>query len=342
MQALALVRYCGLEMQERPLPAVADDEVLVRVMACGICGSDVHGWDGSTGRRKPPIVMGHEAAGLIARLGSRVAGWHEGDRVTFDSTIYCGQCAFCRAGRVNLCDNRRVLGVSCDEYRRDGAFAEFVAVPARILYRLPEALTFEQAAVVEPLSVAFHAVRRSGLGRGESAAVIGAGMIGLLVAQVLRALGAGRVIAVDLDEGRLKLARALGADEVLRAGDCDVPAEIKRITGGGADVSFEAVGVGEAVKSAMLALKKGGRGVLIGNLAPEVVAPIQTAVTRELALFGSYASAGEYPECLELLAGGKVKVGPLISAAAPLAEGPAYFARLHRREPGLLKVLLKP
>ena len=126
--------------------------------ACGICGSDVHGMDGSTGRRIPPLIMGHEAAGEIAEVGAGVSGWKPGDRVTFDSTIYCGRCWHCLRGEVNLCDERRVLGVSCAEYRRDGAFAEFVAVPERILYRLPDDLSFEQAAMVEAVSVAVHAV----------------------------------------------------------------------------------------------------------------------------------------------------------------------------------------
>ena len=133
MKALVLKEYRRFAIEDFPVPDVSPDEVLVRVRACGICGSDVHGMDGSSGRRIPPIVMGHEAAGEIAKIGSGVTGWKSGDRVTFDSTIYCGECWFCRRGRVNLCENRRVLGVSCAEYRRHGAFAEFVAVPQRIL-----------------------------------------------------------------------------------------------------------------------------------------------------------------------------------------------------------------
>src|ERR1700684_3920077 len=140
MRALLLSSYRHLEIADMPVPSPAPDEVLVRVAACGICGSDVHGYDGSSGRRIPPIVMGHEAAGTVAAIGKEVKGFKEGDRVTFDSTIYCGSCANCLRGDVNLCDNRQVLGVSCGDYRRAGAFAEFVVVPARIIYRLPEIL----------------------------------------------------------------------------------------------------------------------------------------------------------------------------------------------------------
>jgi L-iditol 2-dehydrogenase len=216
MQALVLTHYNRFELQDVPTPEIGPEEVLVRVAACGICGSDVHGMDGSTGRRRPPIIMGHEAAGAIAAVGRRVQDWAEGDRVTFDSTIYCGACWFCRRGDINLCDNRRVLGVSCEEYRRDGAFAEYVAVPQHILYRLPDAVTFHQAAMVEPLSIALHAVARTRVTLDDTAVVLGAGMIGLMVTQALRAAGCGRIIAVDLDSSRLELACKLGADEGLR------------------------------------------------------------------------------------------------------------------------------
>ena len=217
MKALVLTEYNHLEIQNVPEPRIAADEVLVAVKACGICGSDVHGMDGSTGRRRPPIIMGHEASGVIAEAGPEVQGWTVGDRVTFDSTIYCRRCRFCAAGQINLCDNRRVLGVSCEEYRRDGAFAELVAVPQHILYRLPDALSFHRAAAVEPLSIAVHAAARTPIRLGDTAVVVGAGMIGLLAVQVLRAAGCGRVYAVDLDPARLQRARQLGAEETFQA-----------------------------------------------------------------------------------------------------------------------------
>src|SRR5580658_6145432 len=169
MKALLLTEYMHLELTDLAVPSISPQDVLIRVRSCGICGSDVHGIDGSTGRRIPPIVMGHEAAGVITEVGSGVAEWKPGDRVTFDSTVSCGECAFCRRGEVNLCDNRQVLGVSCGDYRRHGAFAEFVAVPARILYRLPDSLSFDQAAMIEAVSVAVHAVNLTPLHPGDSA-----------------------------------------------------------------------------------------------------------------------------------------------------------------------------
>jgi L-iditol 2-dehydrogenase len=287
--------------------------------------------------------MGHEAAGTVERVGESVTRWRPGQRVTFDSTVYCGTCAYCRAGKVNLCDNRTVLGVSCEDYRQHGALAEYVAVPEHIVYELPDGLGFDQAAMVEPVSVAVHAANRAEVKLGQSVAVIGAGVIGLLAIQALRAAGAGTIIAADLDPGRLALAGRLGADVTLKADEVDVAAEVLARTGGrGADVAVEVVGLPQTVEQAFACAGKGGKVVLVGNITPRVELPLQVAVTRELAVLGSCASCGEYPACLDLMQRGSIQVDPLISATAPLSEGPQWFQRLHDREEGLVKVLLQP
>lgn len=343
MRALVLEARNDLHIRELPDPAPGPREVIVAIRACGICGSDVHGMDGSTGRRRPPIIMGHEASGEIAAVGSAVRDWRSGDRVTFDSTVSCGECGFCRSGQVNLCDSRRVFGVSCEEYRQHGAFAEYLVVPERILYRLPSDLPFEHAALVEPLSVAMHAAGRARLNPAEPAVVIGAGIIGLMLVQVLRARGCKRIIAVDVDDPRLALARQFGAEVVINAARDDVPARvIDAASGAGAPLIFEAVGLGSTLETAMRCVRKGGTVVLIGNVSPRVEMALQTAVTRELSLIGSCASAGEYPECLELMSSGAVDVQPIISAVAPLDEGASWFGRLREKEQGLLKVILIP
>lgn len=343
MKALVLTRYNQLEYLDVPEPQFGPDEVLVQVKACGICGSDVHGLDGSTGRRIPPIIMGHEAAGVIAQVGSRVQRWQQGDRVTFDSTISCGSCHFCRRGQVNLCDRRRVLGVSCAEFRRDGAFAQYVAVPQHILYQLPETLSFERAAMVEPVSIALHAVSRLPVQLNDAAVVVGSGMVGLFVIQALRLAGCGRILAVDLDPDRLALACRLGADQGLSPNDCDVPAEILRQTSGrGADLALEVVGLPATFSLAVACARKGGSLGLVGNLSPTVELPLQMAVTRELTLFGSCASCGDYPACLDLIARRAIDVDALLSATAPLSEGAAWFYRLRRANEPLMKVVLQP
>jgi L-iditol 2-dehydrogenase len=343
LKALVLKAYGQLEIIDTTTPEPGPLEVRIRVRACGICGSDVHGMDGSTGRRIPPLIMGHEAAGEIESVGPRVTDWKAGDRVTFDSTIYCGQCPHCRRGDVNLCDNRKVLGVACAEFRQPGAFAEYVVVPERILHRLPGALEFRKAALAEAVAVAVHAVRRTPLAAEGTAVVIGAGMIGLLVIQVLRALGSVRVVAVDLDSLRLELAARLGAHETLRSGGADVPGAVRRMTGGaGADAVFEVVGIASTVRTAVECARKGGSVTLVGNLQSEVPLPLQSVVTRQLTLIGSCASAGEYPESLELIASGRVDVDAITSAVAPLGDGPSWFSRLHASEKGLMKVVLVP
>jgi L-iditol 2-dehydrogenase len=235
---------------------------------------------------------------------------------------------------VNLCDNRTVLGVSCGDYRRHGAFAEYVAVPARILYRIPDNLPFERAALIEAVSIAVHGVGRHVPKPDDTVLVVGSGMIGVLVIQVLRARGCRNIVAVDVDNEKLALAMRLGATRTVNPKESEIPK--------GVDASFEVVGRPDTVMSAITSVRKGGTVVLIGNLSPRVEMPLQDVVSRELSLLGSCASSGEYPECIELLASGAVDVDPLVSLTAPLEDGPALFERLHRGDGRLMKVILQP
>lgn len=343
MRSLTLVAYSELEMMESDSPAPGDNEVAIRVAACGICGSDVHGYDGSSGRRIPPITMGHEAAGVVDSVGAGVTRFRKGDRVTFDSTVFCGACSFCLKGDVNLCEHRQVVGVSCREYRRAGAFAELVVVPEHIVYKLPDNLSFPEAAMLEAVAVALHAVRLTEPRCGETALVIGAGMIGLLTAQAARALGFSRVLISDIDGSRLSMAGQLGFTETFLASGEELISRVMSATENlGTDAVFEAVGREETVRGSIDCVRKGGRVTLIGNIRPEVQLPLQKVVTRQIRLQGSAASAGEYPQAMELIANGSIQVKPLISAVAPLEQGAEWFARLHAREQGLIKVILCP
>ncbi len=343
MKSLVLEKYNEFILRETKIPELIPGWVLIKVEACGICGSDVHGMDGSTGRRQPPVIMGHEASGIICRIASEVTTWKVGDRVTFDSTISCGECFYCKRGDINLCDNRRVLGVSCDEYRQNGAFAEYVAVPAHILYSIPENISFEQAAMIEAVSIAVHAAAISNIQKNDTAVVIGCGMIGLLCIQALKAAGCGKVIAIDQIDEKLKMALSLGADLTIKSSDPELIKKVLNETSQrGADIVFEAVGIETTVNLAVDCARKGGTITLIGNLAPEVKFPLQKVVTRQLKVQGSCASAGEYPLCLELIASGKIKVDALISTVAPLEEGNDWFHRLYNKEAGLMKVILNP
>jgi L-iditol 2-dehydrogenase len=342
VNALTLTGPSLFEYGPVPDPEVGPGDVLIEVRACGICGSDVHGMDGSSGRRLPPIVMGHEASGVIRSLAPDVTGWAPGDRVTFDSTIWCGSCVHCRGGRVNLCDRRRVLGVSVPEYRQPGAFAELLSIPARILQRLPDEVTFVQGSLVEPLSVVLHAIARAG-DEIEEPVVVGAGVIGLLTVQGLKARGCERVIIIDIDAGRLLRAEAFGALPIEATHPEALAETVWRATSReGPDVVFEAVGGNASVASAIGMARKGGRVVLVGNVSPRVDLPLQDVVSRELTLLGSAASNGEFPAALALIAERRVDVDALVSAVVPLQDGAAWMRRLRTGEPDLLKVILEP
>jgi L-iditol 2-dehydrogenase len=343
MKALVLEAYTKLVYKDFPDPIVADDEVLVKVEAVGICGSDVHGMDGSTGRRVPPLVMGHEASGVITALGMDVENWALGDRVTFDSTIYQLDDWYTRKGYYNLSDNRMVLGVSPGDWKKHGAFAELVNIPQHVLYRVPDGVTFTQAAMVEPVAVAAHAVELTPILWNDTAVVVGSGMIGLFVIQVLRAKGCGTIIAIDLEDNKLSLAKELGADHGFNSGKVDVKKEILALTENrGADVAFEVVGISDTVKTAIDTVRRGATVTLVGNLSSKAEIPLQAVVTQQIRLQGSCAICGEYPAVLDMIARKEVNVDAILSAEAPLSEGAEWFTRLYNKEPGLIKVVLKP
>ncbi|AQG82193.1 galactitol-1-phosphate 5-dehydrogenase [Spirosoma montaniterrae] len=343
MKALVLTEYNHFELQNVAKPTPGPNDVLVRVQAVGICGSDVHGMDGSSGRRIPPVVMGHEASGIIADVGSNVRGWAVGERVTFDSTVYALDDWYSRRGMYNLSDGREVVGVSTPDFKRQGAFAEYVTVPQHILYAIPDNVSFTQAALVEPVAVALHALSLTPLQINDSAVVVGAGMIGLFVIQALKLAGCNPIIAIDLDDDRLALAKSLGATHTINARDTNVPAQVQTLTNGrGADVSFEVVGAGPTVKTAIDCVRKGATVTLVGNLAPSVEMPLQAVVTRQLRLQGSCAINGEYEAALSLISSGRMNVEAILSAEVPLEEGADWFKRLYDKEKGLIKVVLKP
>ena len=347
MKALLLTAPSSLTLTDLETPEPDACEVRVRIAACGICGSDVHGYTGSTGRRIPPLVMGHEAAGIIDAVGKNVSGELVGQRVALDSTVFCGECEFCNNGKENLCTHRQVLGVSCDTYRRQGCFAEYAIVPERCVYPLPEQMGFVAASLLEPLTIGLQAVRLGNASPAtRSAVVIGAGTIGLAIIVALKSYGVQRVAAVDLDVSRLNEARELGADAVFEADQITAKqlAEwgASSADTDGADLVLEAVGAAASVETAIHAVTRGGTVVLVGNVSPAVELPLQTVVTRQIRLQGSCASAGCYPEAIELAASGAVDLSKFVSRVAPLEDGIDWFERLHNREPGVLKVVLQP
>lgn len=343
MKALVLEEYSKFVYKDVPDPVIKPDEVLVRVKACGICGSDVHGMDGNTGRRIPPIIMGHEASGVIIRTGDDVTGWKPGDRVTFDSTVYPLNDWYTLQGFYNLSDKREVLGVSPGSYKRNGAFAELIAIPQHILYKIPEKVSFEQAAMVEAVAVSLHSINIAALKTGDACVIVGAGMIGTFIIKLLRISGASKIISIDSNPKRLEHSLIAGAHHSFLSTEDHIYEKVNSLTNGrGADISFEAVGKSESVNMAIDFVRKGGKIILVGNISPTIEFPLQKVVTRELKVLGSCAIRGEYETVLMMLESGMIKVDDQISVVVPLTEGPRWFDKLYKNEGGLNKVILVP
>jgi L-iditol 2-dehydrogenase len=280
---------------------------------------------------------------VVEGVGKAVGNVAVGERVTFDSTVYCNQCAACRRGQVNLCQSRKVIGVSTPIFRAEGAMAEYVVVPYWIIHKLPAPVSFEEAAMIEPAAVGMHAARITPIDVDDTVVIVGAGIIGLLTMQGARIKGAGTIVVVDVKEDRLAFAKKLGADITINSAVEDpAPALQKAIGRPEVDAVLEAVGMQATVSLAMRLTKLGGNLTLIGNVTPQIQMNLQDIVSREMTIRGSCAIAGEYPACLDMIAQGRLQVKPFISRILPLSEGQASFDALHHGEPGLMKILLRP
>lgn len=331
----------NIEYREVDRPGYAEHEVLVQVKAAGICGSDLHiyNWDTQV-PMNPPVIMGHEFSGVVAEVGSAVSDWTPGDRVVVEpSYSVCGRCRNCMEGRYNLCLERRVLG-----FYTDGGFAEYTVAPAHRLHRLPNAVTFEQGAMSEPMACGVHGVQEQlGIRNGELALVTGPGTIGLLAAQVARANGA-RVIIVgtDADTDRMAIARRLGFKELFSAGDRRLAEMIADQSAGlGVDVVIEAAGAAAAVRMGLDLIRKGGRFLQLGVFGRPIEVPFETIVYKELTVFGSFAQKwSAWKTTLQLMETGRVDLEPLVTDRLALSEWQTGFDKMNRKEG--LKILLIP
>jgi L-iditol 2-dehydrogenase len=338
MRALVFEGPWEMPVRERPDPEPGDAEVVVGIRTSGICGSDVHGYTGSTGRRTPGVVMGHEAAGVVEAVGAGVVDVRRGDRVALRSILPCFRCDQCRAGRTNICRNRRSLGMHVD-----GAYAERVVMPATAVLPLQDRLSFEEAAMIEPLAVSMHAVNLTPFDLLDTVVIVGAGTIGLLALLAVRARGAGRVIVTDRSAHRLEAARRLGADDALNVDDSDPAEAILDLTDGdGAHVVFEAVGLTPTVRQSLAVVRRGGHVTWIGNSAPVVELAMQELVGKELVLRGAYGFVDEFERAAEAIGTRRLDVRPLIERVAPLDEGPDLFRALATGELEAVKVILTP
>lgn len=338
MKALVYEGAWQMPMREIESPIPAPTEVVVSVQAVGICGSDVHGFMGVTGRRKPPIVMGHEFSGLVSAVGDAVTDYHVGDRVIAQPLLTCGHCENCRAGRPNICLNRGGLGMNMN-----GAYADAVSVPTKMLYHLPDEMTWEQGALVEPLAVALHAVNLTPFSLMDTVVIIGAGTIGLLTLMAVQLKGAGKIIITDTNPHRLARATEWGATLAVNVAQNDPIEIIKQETNGaGAHAVIEAVGISPTAQQSLFAARPGGHVTWIGNSHPTVEINMQSIVTRELTLHGAYGFNQEFERSIEIIRTDRLNVRRLIEKTAPLEDGSQIIHDLAKGTLDAVKVMLYP
>ena len=327
-----------LVVEDRPLPRPGLGEVLVKVAACGVCHTDLHYLDhGVKTFREPPLVLGHEPSGTVDLCGPGASLFQKGDRVLLPAVVTCGRCRACRLGRENICEGMRMFG-----NHLDGAYAEFVAAPEKDLFRLPESVPLEEGSIIaDALSTPYHAVVRRGEVRaGDQVAVYGCGGVGMNVVQIAAASGA-RVVAVDLSEEKLEMARRFGAAEVVHPPSAgDAARAVRKMTDGGADAAFEAIGLPATIRQAFDSVRPGGRLVVVGFASEEVPLAMARVMFREIAVLGSLGCRPvDYPPLIRMVADGRLKVKEMVTRRFPL-EGIGEAFDLLRRGQALRSIVV--
>lgn len=312
--------------EEVPRPEVSPTQVLVRNRVAGICGSDLHGFMDATGTaRRDGLIMSHEAAGIVEEIGSAVESVSVGDRVTIDPQVVCGQCEPCRNGWISICDNKRVTGSSLRGFEQ-GSMAEYLAVEASQVYRLPENLSFEMGALIEPLSNAIHVINRANISLGDTVVVVGAGTLGLCMVQAARAAGAAKIVVSDTSDVRLTVAQRLGADVAVNPTSANLREAVSAETGGvGADIVIESVGIDATYQDTIHIVRKRGRIMFFGAVQPTVTVDLMPILHKEIDIVGCTGANDETQIAIDMMASGAIDVAPLITHSFGLAEAQAAF-----------------
>ncbi len=338
MKALVYHGPKDLRLEEVEGVFPKEHEVKIKVKAIGICGSDVHGYAGLTGRRLPPMIMGHEFSGEIVEVGQAVTDFKVGDRVAPYPVEICGECEFCRRDMTHICLNKRAYGVlDCN-----GAMAEYICVPGNIVFKLSDCVDYSTGAMVEPMAVALRGVDNAGDLQGKNVLILGAGTIGLFTLAHVKTRNPAKIFVSDLSDTRLAVAKQMGADVVLRSDKLDVVQAVRDATDGlGVDVSIECVGITPTTKQAVSSLKLGGTTVWVGNSQKLIEADMQEIVTHELTVRGSFLyTLKQFERCVEILGQGQVDISPIISREIKLEEAPEMFRTLYENPGDLIKVVI--
>ncbi len=343
MKAAVMPKPFEIELQEVSVPKAEGNEVLVKVMAVGICGSDIHYYEhGKIGRYvvEKPIILGHECAGIVVQVGDEVSRVKVGDRVAIEPGITCGRCEYCKKGRYNLCPDVQFLATP----PVDGAFVQYIKHREDFLFPIPDELSYEEASLVEPFSVGIHAAKRSKLQPGSTVAIMGMGPVGLTAIAAVKAFGASKIIVTDLERNRLEAAKRLGATHVINVLEQDPNEEIDRITDGkGVDVAFETAGNPKALQSALKALKRGGKMAIVG-LPPqdEIALNIPLIADYELDIFGIFRYSNTYEQGIEFLSSQNFQLDSLITDRFTLEQTKEAMERARLNKKESLKVIVYP
>ena len=325
-----------LNIRSKPLRSLLPSEVLVKVEACGVCGTDVHIVEG-TSRSTPPVVLGHEFAGVVEEVGADVKGIIAGQHVAVDPNVSCGECYYCRRGLVHLCANLRALGVDID-----GGMGEYCCVPGLKAYVLPKGLSGEVSAFIEPVSCAIHGIDRAEISSGDTVVIIGGGTIGLIMLQLARNAGASKVIVIEPLEKKRHIATELDADVVLDPTATDTTSAIMDITGVGADVVIECVGKPKTSQMALEMTRRGGTVEFFGvcPIGDRILVEPNQVYFKEMTIVGSYVNPNTFSRSIALLGSGRVRIDKFQIDKFPL-DG-VHEALAFQREGKTIKSILEP
>ncbi len=321
-----------LEIEDVQRPEPVENEVLVKVSACGVCHTDLHYIDhGVPTFKEPPLILGHEASGIIEEVGPCVSSWKAGDRVLIPAVLSCGRCSYCREGRENICQGMVMLGNNID-----GAYAEYIKVPSKDLVHLPEEIPIVEGAIIaDAVSTPFHAVKnRAKVKPGETVVVFGCGGVGINVVQIAAVVG-GMVIAVDIDDKKLALAKKMGAIECINANEVErVSKAVRKLTGGGgADLAMEVIGKPATMEEAFNCIKTGGRLCIVGYTNEKITLNAGRIMYREVTIMGSLGCRPvDYPVIVEMVKRGKIKIESLVTHRFPLEEIHEAFEVMRKGE----------